>query len=110
MELAGRETLFRRPLHPYTVCLLSAVPIPDPAIESRRRRIVLPGETPTLGEHVRGCPFSRRCPVGRNREICTTERPPLVEREPDHWVACHFPGELSADDVRPTRAATLPSP
>ena len=86
-------TIFRNPLHPYTVALLSAVPVPDPTRERRRERIVLRGEvSPAVG--VAGCRFRPRCPVGREREICAAEMPPLVELAPGHWVACHFPGEL----------------
>jgi oligopeptide/dipeptide ABC transporter ATP-binding protein len=93
LELADRETIFREPLHPYTVGLLSAVPVPDPARERRRERIVLRGEvSPAIG--VAGCRFRPRCPIGRDREICAAEMPPLAELAPSHWVACHFPGEL----------------
>jgi oligopeptide/dipeptide ABC transporter ATP-binding protein len=93
LELADRETIFRDPLHPYTVALLSAVPVPDPAPERRRERIVLRGEvSPAAG--VAGCRFRPRCPVGRDREICAAEMPPLAELARGHWVACHFPGEL----------------
>jgi oligopeptide/dipeptide ABC transporter ATP-binding protein len=92
-ELADRETIFREPLHPYTVSLLSAVPVPDPAAQRRRERIVLRGEvSPT--QVVAGCRFRPRCPVGREREVCIAEKPPLTELKPGHWVACHFPGEL----------------
>lgn len=93
-ELADRETIFREPLHPYTVSLLSAVPIPDPASERRRRRIVLRGEV-SAGRDIQGCRFRPRCPVGRDRDVCLEERPPLRELRPGHWVACHFPGELA---------------
>jgi oligopeptide/dipeptide ABC transporter ATP-binding protein len=98
-ELASREAIFREPLHPYTVSLLSAVPIPDPARERRRERIVLRGEvSPT--QAVQGCRFRPRCPVGRDREQCLAERPPLRELRPAHWVACHFPGELSVASIK----------
>jgi oligopeptide/dipeptide ABC transporter ATP-binding protein len=96
VELGDREALFRRPLHPYTVALLSAVPIPDPASERRRRRIVLPGEVTPIGEARRGCRFRPRCPVGRDREICAVEEPALAEHAPGQWAACHFAGELAA--------------
>jgi oligopeptide transport system ATP-binding protein len=95
MELADRETLFREPLHPYTHALLSAAPVPDPAIERRRKRIVLTGEVSALAAESRGCRFRPRCPVGRDREICAALEPPLEERKPGHWVSCHFPGEIS---------------
>jgi oligopeptide/dipeptide ABC transporter ATP-binding protein len=95
-ELADRETLFRRPLHPYTVSLLSAVPIPDPTSERRRKRIVLRGELAPLTADRHGCRFQQRCPVGRDRDVCRTDEPPLVEHAAGHWAACHFPGELQA--------------
>jgi oligopeptide/dipeptide ABC transporter ATP-binding protein len=96
MELADRETLFRAPLHPYTVALLSAVPIPDPASQRRRTRIMLQGEVSALGERGTGCRFRPRCPLGKDRELCATQEPPLAERGPGHWAACHFPGEMTA--------------
>ena len=96
MEIGDREALFRQPLHPYTVSLLSAVPIPDPASERRRSRIVLRGEVASIGERQPGCRFRPRCPLGRDRDLCAQEEPPLFERSPGHWAACHFPGELTA--------------
>jgi oligopeptide/dipeptide ABC transporter ATP-binding protein len=102
-ELAERETIFREPLHPYTVSLLSAVPIPDPARERRRERIVLRGEVSPAASF-QGCRFRPRCPVGRERGLCLEESPPLLERAPGHWVACHFPGELAIARVRGAQA------
>jgi oligopeptide/dipeptide ABC transporter ATP-binding protein len=93
MELAERDAIFHEPLHPYTAALLSAVPIPDPALERRRKRIVLRGEVDQQGERRSGCRFRPRCIVGREREVCAADEPPLLERAPGHWVACHFPGE-----------------
>jgi oligopeptide/dipeptide ABC transporter ATP-binding protein len=110
MELGDRETLFRQPLHPYTVTLLSAVPVPDPGIERRRRRIVLRGEASPLVGSLQGCPFRARCFVGRDREICAEVPPPLGEHGSGHWVACHFPGELSIDDIQPTAVARGAAP
>jgi oligopeptide/dipeptide ABC transporter ATP-binding protein len=103
MELADREAIFREPLHPYTVALLSAVPIPDPARERRRERIVLSGEV-SPGDFV-GCRFRPRCPVGRDRDVCRDEHPRLRELKPGHWASCHFPGELSAASVKGERPA-----
>jgi oligopeptide/dipeptide ABC transporter ATP-binding protein len=94
MELASSEAIFRRPLHPYTSSLLSAVPIPDPDVVSRRERIVLSGDVASAGPQAGGCRFRDRCPVGRDREICAQHEPPLVEHRPGHWGACHFPAEL----------------
>jgi oligopeptide/dipeptide ABC transporter ATP-binding protein len=95
VELGDSETLFRRPLHPYTVSLLSAVPIPEPASERRRKRIVLRGEPAPLSAEPRGCRFEPRCPVGRGRDVCRQQEPPLVEHAAGQWAACHFPGELA---------------
>jgi oligopeptide/dipeptide ABC transporter ATP-binding protein len=98
MELADREALFRHPLHPYSVSLLSAVPVPQVGGRSRRAGRAQPiGEVGSVGERPGGCPFEPRCPVGRGREICRGERPPLSEPRRGHQVACHFPGELSVD-------------
>jgi len=111
MELGPRETLFSKPLHPYTISLLSAVPIPDPAVESRRKRIMLKGEVEAPGgAELRGCPFRPRCPVGREREICREVTPPLEERTPGQWVACHFAGELRVEEIRGTAAPASTAP
>jgi oligopeptide/dipeptide ABC transporter ATP-binding protein len=95
-ELGDPERLFRTPLHPYTVALLSAVPIPDRASERRRERIVLHGELSPLSATLPGCRFQPRCPLGRERQICAEQEPPLLEHAAGHWAACHFPGELAA--------------
>jgi oligopeptide/dipeptide ABC transporter ATP-binding protein len=108
MELGDREALFRRPLHPYTDALLSAVPIPDPAVARRLNRVVLQGEVAHVPQ-VHGCRFKPRCPVGRNRDICGNTEPPLTQREPGHWVACHFPGELRPPvESRADEQTTMP--
>ncbi len=103
VEIGDREQLFREPLHPYTVALLSAVPVPDPASERRKRRIVLSGELAPVSER-RGCRFRPRCPVGRDRDVCATDEPPLAPARVGHWVACHFPGELAPPSREATRA------
>ena len=107
MELGERETLFRSPLHPYTDALLSAVPIPDPAVARRMNRVVLRGDVVHFGSEVRGCRFKPRCPVGRDREICGVEHPPLDKRGSGHWVACHFPGELTPPIAADGGATTI---
>jgi len=94
MELASSEAIFRETLHPYTASLLAAVPVPDP--ELRRERIVLRGDFAPLMAADGGCRFRDRCPVGRDREVCAAQPPPLTEHRPGHWAACHFPGELHA--------------
>jgi oligopeptide/dipeptide ABC transporter ATP-binding protein len=96
MEVADRARLFHSPLHPYSVSLLSAVPIP--LVGGRARRASRPppiGEVGSVVERPTGCPFEPRCPVGRGRDICRAERPPVTEPADGHLVACHFPGEVS---------------
>ncbi len=99
MEMASREQLFKKPLHPYTVVLLSAVPVPDPAGKGRVKRIILEGEVNANVIKEGGCRFRSRCPVGKDRDICREHEPPLIEMAPDHWVACHFAGELNINDM-----------
>lgn len=93
MELAGRDALYRDPLHPYTEALLSAVPIPEPG--GRRSRIILSGDIPTPINPPTGCVFHTRCPIARF-PVCRDEVPPLLERKPGQFAACHFAGESIA--------------
>jgi peptide/nickel transport system ATP-binding protein len=94
VEVAATDELFRRPLHPYTVALLAAVPVPDPDLQAARTRIVLSGDPPSPIAVPTGCRFHPRCPIART-EPCTSDEPPLVEVAPGRFVACHFPGELA---------------
>jgi oligopeptide transport system ATP-binding protein len=87
VELTGRDELYSNPLHPYTQALLSAVPIPDPVVEERRRRIILEGDVPSPANPPEGCNFNTRCPVVMN--ICKEEEPEFKEVSSEHWVACH---------------------
>ena len=98
VEMAERESLYRDPLHPYTRSLFSAAPVPDPTIESARRRIVLVGEVPSPINPPPGCRFASRCPVALDR--CRAEDPPLREvaapgRAPGDLVACHRAEEVA---------------
>jgi len=88
VEVADRRALYEDPLHPYTQALLSAVPIPDPALEATRNRTVLRGEVPSPLNPPSGCVFNPRCPKAIER--CTAEIPTLREIKPDHWAACHL--------------------
>ena len=85
VEIAEAKELVRNPKHPYTVALLSAVPVVDPA--SKRQRIVLAGDVPSPISPPHGCAFHPRCPS--MQDICRVEMPPLRELSPGHWVACH---------------------
>ena len=86
MEIADRDALYAKPLHPYTQALLEAVPVPDPAIEARREHRVLGGEVPSPLTPPAGCVFHTRCP--RADEACKITRPPLREVQPGHFAAC----------------------
>jgi oligopeptide transport system ATP-binding protein len=88
VELADRNELYQNPLHPYTQALLSAIPIPDPDVEKRRKRIVLTGDIPSPVNPPSGCRFHTRCPVAFDR--CVVEEPPLREYAPGHFAACHW--------------------
>jgi oligopeptide transport system ATP-binding protein len=88
VELAYRDELYENPLHPYTQALLSAIPIPDPVVEKRRKRIVLTGDIPSPVNPPPGCRFHTRCPLAFDR--CKTEVPPLREYAPGHFAACHW--------------------
>jgi oligopeptide/dipeptide ABC transporter ATP-binding protein len=84
VELATREELFRKPLHPYTMALMTAIPVPNPRL--KRQRTILKGDVPSPLNPPSGCRFHPRCPVAV--EICSQEEPQFKELLPDHWVAC----------------------
>jgi peptide/nickel transport system ATP-binding protein/oligopeptide transport system ATP-binding protein len=84
VELAGREEMFRKPLHPYTMALMSAIPVPNPRL--KRQRTILKGDVPSPLNPPQGCRFHPRCPVAL--DICSQEEPQFKELLPDHWVAC----------------------
>lgn len=90
VELSSSEALYELPLHPYTQALLSAIPVPDPEIEARRKRIILEGDVPSPVNPPSGCNFHPRC--WKAQAICREVIPVLEAKQPDHYAACHFPG------------------
>ncbi len=89
MELADRDVLYSKPLHPYTHALMSAVPIPDPGSSARRERILLTGDLPSPINPPSGCVFRTRC--FKAQEQCSVEVPLIREIKVGHYLACHFP-------------------
>ncbi len=87
MELAAREELYDNPLHPYSQALLSAVPVPDPLVEQKRKRIILEGDVPNPANPPPGCVFNTRCPIAV--DVCRKDVPVWREIKPGHHVACH---------------------
>jgi oligopeptide transport system ATP-binding protein len=88
VEVAGTREFFETPLHPYAQALLSAIPIPDPAVERSRKRIILTGEVPSAFSVPKGCRFHSRC--GKRMGICLTEEPQLKPVKEGHFTACHL--------------------
>jgi peptide/nickel transport system ATP-binding protein len=113
VELADRDSLYAAPMHPYTLALLSAVPVPDPARRDRaqRERVLLTGDVPSPIDPPSGCRFRTRC--WKAQDLCAHEVPPMRELVTGHQVACHFPveeaertpeGRMAAQQL----AATIP--
>jgi oligopeptide/dipeptide ABC transporter ATP-binding protein len=104
VEQGGCEEIFRRPKHPYTQSLLSAAPVPDPAVQRSRRRVVLVGDIPSPIHPPSGCRFHSRCPVA-TLPHCAEEAPELRDVTGDeHLAACHL---IGADGTPPDVSAGL---
>jgi oligopeptide transport system ATP-binding protein len=115
VELAPSRELNQRPLHPYAVALLSAVPIPDPKVERRRRRIILKGDVPSPVNPPSGCHFHTRCWLRErlgNPDRCAAEIPLLRPLSTGHEVACHFAEEVdgSREQLQATGRAGADAP
>jgi oligopeptide transport system ATP-binding protein len=89
VEMGPAEEVYNHPIHPYTVSLLSAVPIPDPRENAAREQIVLEGDVPSPANPPSACRFHTRCP--RATDICSEIEPPLIDYGGGHWAACHHP-------------------
>ncbi len=122
VETAEVEELFRRPTHPYTQALMSAIPLPDPVKERERKRILLTGEVPSPVNPPTGCRFRTRCPKFRDelhnaqREWCVNVEPPLEDKFHNHVAACHFASARSdileigkPQDAEPSPLAVWPA-
>jgi oligopeptide transport system ATP-binding protein len=94
VEIAKRDDLYRRPLHPYTEALLAAVPVADPEIEAERPRVIVSGEVPSALKPPSGCRFHPRCP--KAMAVCKTDDPPLIRLGDERAVACHLHTGASA--------------
>ncbi len=97
VEMAATEELYARPMHPYTEALLSAVPLPDPRLRDKSRRIILQGDVPDPSNPPTGCYFHPRCPYAQ--ENCKTDEPPLREVAPGRYAACHYAEMLNLRGV-----------
>ena len=97
VEIADRDPLYERPMHPYTEALMSAVPIPDTKRRTERERIRLQGDVPTPINPPPACRFHTRC--WKAQDVCKTQEPPLLELAPGHQVACHFPENAPGQPV-----------
>jgi oligopeptide/dipeptide ABC transporter ATP-binding protein len=86
VEMASRDLLFREPLHPYTQALMSAIPIPNPTLSAKRKRVILQGDVPSPLNPPKGCRFHTRCPLAYDR--CSQEEPPFKDYGNGHFAAC----------------------
>ena len=100
VEVSPSDDLYTNPLHPYTISLLSAVPIPDPVVERQREAILLSGDLPSPANPPKGCRFHTRCPYMQATK-CRDEPPPLRALAGEHTVACHWAEEIKSGQIRP---------
>jgi len=106
VETSSADALYEQPLHPYTLALMSAIPIPDPTVEEHRRRILLSGDLPSPVNPPPGCRFHTRCPF-RQPDRCADETPALREIEAGHRVACHYAEQIRDGRIRADAEAVV---
>jgi peptide/nickel transport system ATP-binding protein len=106
VEISPADELYERPLHPYTISLLSAVPIPDPVIEKQRESILLAGDLPSPANPPPACRFHTRCPFIQPSR-CREEVPPLRKLSTGHEVACHWAEDIQAGRIKPHARETV---
>jgi oligopeptide transport system ATP-binding protein len=109
VEIGPADEVFARPIHPYTLSLLAALPIPDPRVNEEREPLVLEGDLPSPSNPPAACRFHTRCPYAT--EICSEVEPELIHHGNGHWAACHHPLDREAQDaVRRVRPVPGPEP
>jgi len=106
VEISPADELYERPLHPYTISLLSAVPIPDPVVEKQRESILLAGDLPSPANPPPACRFHTRCPFIQPSR-CREEVPPLRKLSTGHEVACHWAEDIQAGRIKPHARETV---
>jgi peptide/nickel transport system ATP-binding protein len=109
VEVSPAEELYANPLHPYTISLLSAVPIPDPEVERERETILLAGDLPSPANPPSACRFHTRCPYVQETR-CRDEVPPLRKLESGHFAACHWVEDIKAGRIEPHEVETIFEP
>jgi peptide/nickel transport system ATP-binding protein len=102
VEISSAEELYDNPLHPYTISLLTAVPIPDPVIEKQRERILLAGDLPSPANPPPGCRFHTRCPYVQPTR-CATEPPELRKLADGHVASCHWAEDIKEGRIQPKK-------
>ena len=104
VERSPAEMLYDRPIHPYTVALLSAVPIPDPKANAARTPVMLEGDVPSPVNPPSACRFHTRCPWAS--EICSEDEPPLADYSKGQAAACHHPRNVDQGQISRTEVAS----